>query len=218
MPLIPYPDVPMASGVPAVPRLSASEATAVINENKLTAPLPPLLTQWGFVMESGEIPIVPDSFIDFEYREEHKIPNYPVEDGGFASYNKVALPFDVRVTVSCNGNGTMTKEDFLTAIESLINSLTLLNVITPNKIYTNCNLIHVDYRREAKQGVSLIIAKLYFQEVRITQASVVTTSEPSGTPTQNNGQVSPVSPTAKQQTQANNTKIDFAFLTKILNR
>ena len=104
------------------------------------------------------------------------------------------MPFDVRVTISCNGKGAMTKENFLSTIEQLMNSLTLINVITPNFTYQNCNLVHVDYRREAKQGVSLIIAQLWFQQVIIAQQATPTTTEPSGASTYINGQVSPLNP------------------------
>lgn len=192
MPFIPYPDVPKLPGVPAIPR-SANYPTPPIN-NQSTARIPynTYGVQWGFVDDKNNVPLTPDSFIDFEYREERKIPNYPVEGGGFSSYNKVALPFDVRVTVSCNGNGVMSKENFLRTIEELINSLTLLSVVTPNKTYNNCNLIHVDYRRESRQGVSLIVAQLWFQEIRVAQQAVPKTTEPSGAKSENNGQVSPI--------------------------
>ena len=196
MPLIPFPDVPKLPGVPAIPRSSTVPTPTLEPTSNTNLPNTIFASEWAFVDENGTHVIIPDSFVDFEYREERKIPNYPVENGSFSSYNKVALP----------------------SIQDLMDSLALIAITTPDNTYENCNLIHADYRRESKSGVSIIIAKLYFQQVRVTQASVVTTSQPSGTPTQNNGQVSPVPPTVKQQTQANNTKIDFAFLTKILNR
>lgn len=209
MPLIPYPDIPMLPGVPAIPRSPKVPTPAPTTVPPAQIPTNYFGNPWGFVFNNGLVPLTPDSFIDFEYREERKIPNYPIEGGGFQSYNKVALPFDVRVTVSCNGNGAMTKENFLNTIEELINSLALINVITPNKTYESCNLIHVDYRREAKQGVSLIVAQLWFQQVRVVQAAIPVTTQPSGATPQNNGQVSPVPPTAKQQTQAKSKTINF---------
>ena len=193
MPLIPYPNIPNLPGVPPIPRSPNSFPIASVSQSN------PILTkitgvQWGFVGATGQSIITPDSFIDFEYREERKIPNYPIEGGSFQSYNKVAMPFDCRVTISCNGKGAMTKENFLSTLEKLMNSLTLISVITPNFTYENCNLVHVDYRREAKQGVSLIIAQLWFQQVIIAQQATPTTTEPSGASTYINGQVSPLNP------------------------
>ena len=215
MPLIPFPDIPQLPGVPAIPR-SRNIPTPIASTSSSKLPSSTFGVQWGFVDANGGSVITPDSFIDFEYREEHKVPNYPVEGGSFSSYNKVAMPFDLRVTVSCNGRGSMTKETFLSTIEKLIKSLTLINVITPNATYNNCNLIHFDYRREARRGVSLIIAQLWFQEIRISQVGTVTTTTPSATPKTNNGQVTPVPPTNKQKATINSKsfKIDFGDLNK----
>jgi hypothetical protein len=204
MPLIPYPDVPPLSGVPPVPRSSLVPTPTVGTTQPTSLPQNATGTQWGFVDSSGTSVIVPDSFIDFEYREERKIPIYPIEGGSFQSYNKVSLPFDVKVTVSCNGNGKTKKNEFLNSIQELMDNLTLVDVITPDYLYSSCNLIHADYRRESTRGVSLIIAQLWFQQVNIVQESAPETTEPSGATTQNNGQVSTVPPTTQQKVQITN--------------
>lgn len=193
MPNIPYPNVPALPGVPALARSNNSQFVAA----DLTGEILPLNlfgTTWGIVDENGSALLTPDSFVDFEYREEYKIPIYPLEEGSFQSYNKVAMPFDCRVTVSCSGNGKMSKEAFLAAIEKLLSSLTLCSVVTPNGTYKSCNLIHVDYRREARQGATLIIAQLWFQEIRIAQQPVVPTASPSGASSTSLGQLSPNTP------------------------
>ena len=192
MPNIPYPNVPALPGVPALSRSNNSQfvaaALTIVGE---ILPLNLFGTTWGIVDENGSALLTPDSFIDFEYREERKIPTYPLVEGSFQSYNKVALPFDCRVTVSCSGNGKMSKEAFLAAIEKLLGSLTLCSVVTPNTTYKSCNLIHVDYRREAKQGATLLLAQLWFQEIRIAQQPTVATVDPSGASSTSLGQLSP---------------------------
>lgn len=196
MPNIPYPNVPKLPGVPALARSNNAQfvgaALTILGE---ILPLGLFGTKWGIVDKNGSSVIVPDSFVDFEFREERKIPNYPIEQGSFQSYNKVAMPFDCRVTVSCSGNGKMSKQAFLTAIQKLLNSLDLVSVVTPNITYNNCNLVHVDYRREARQGATLILAQLWFQEVRIAQKPVVPTAFPSGAKSSSFGQLSPTTPT-----------------------
>lgn len=196
MPNIPYPNVPKLPGVPALARSNNAQfvgaALTILGE---ILPLGLFGTKWGIVDKSGSAVIVPDSFVDFEFREERKIPNYPIEQGSFQSYNKVALPFDCRVTVSCSGNGKMSKQAFLTAVQALLNSLDLVSVVTPNVTYNNCNLVHVDYRREARQGATLILAQLWFQEVRIAQKPIVPTAKPSGAKSTSFGQLSPATPT-----------------------
>jgi len=196
MPNIPYPNVPPLPGVPALARSNNAQfvaaALTIVGE---ILPLGLFGTKWGIVDKNGSTVIVPDSFVDFEYREERKIPNYPIEQGSFQSYNKVSLPFDCRVTVSCSGNGKMSKQAFLTAVQALLNSLDLVSVVTPNITYDNCNLVHVDYRREARQGATLLLAQLWFQEVRIAQKAALPTSAPSGAKSSSFGQLSPTTPT-----------------------
>lgn len=192
MALIPYPNVPPLPGVPALARSGkfVGAALAVVAQF-----LPDDLfgTKWGIINKNGTSVLSPDSFVDFDYKEERKIPNYPIESGSFQSYNKVALPFDCKLTVTCSGNKTMRKSAFLAAIAKLMSSLELVTIVTPDGNYPSCNLVHVDYRREARQGATLIIAQLWFQEVRIAQAAAVPTSSPSGAANISNGQLSPTS-------------------------
>lgn len=201
MPNIPYPNVPPLPGVPALARSNNAQFVAAgLNIIGQLLPFSLFGTKWGIIDKNGAAVITPDSFVDFEFREERKIPNYPIEQGSFQSYNKVSVPFDLRVTVSCSGNtlgvgGRMSKQAFLEAIQKLLNSLDLVSVVTPNITYNNCNLVHVDYRREARQGATLILAQLWFQEVRIAQKPVVPTAKPSGAKSTSFGQLSPATPT-----------------------
>lgn len=195
MPLIPYPNVPKLPGVPALNRSNNAQfvgaALTIVGE---LLPLNLFGPRWAIVNQTGTTKLTPDSFVDFEYREEHKIPNYPIEKGSFQSYNKVALPFDARVTVTCSGNGAMKKQAFLAAVEKLLSSLDLLTLVTPDGNYSNCNLVHVDYRREARQGATMIIAQLWLQEVRIAQQPSAPTTQPSGSANTPLGQLSPTTP------------------------
>ena len=88
---------------------------------------------------------------------------------------------------------------FLTSVRKYLDSLILLTISTPDASYPNLNLVHVDYRREARQGATLLLVQLWFQEIRIAQKSTApNTAEPSGSVTVDIGQVSPVPPSAAQ--------------------
>ena len=195
MPLIPYPNIPALPGVPALARSNNAQfvgaALTIVGE---ILPLGLFGQKWGIVSKDGSALLTPDSFVDFEYREEAKIPIYPLQNGAFQSYNKVNLPYDIRLTVTCSGNGKMTKGQFILGIDNLILKLTLVNIVTPDATYVNTNLIHVDYRREASRGATLLIAQLWFQWVRIVSNPTVATVKPSGTPTSSFGQLSPQVP------------------------
>ena len=215
MPLIPLPDVPDLPGVPALPRIPTGPlaiggaAVALATAYQGTQGYSAIPSAWQIADTTGNALITPDSVIEFEYRGEMKVAAYPVEQGGFASYNKVYVPFDARMICACNGNGAMTREQFLAQIELLrsdpVQGLQSIAIITPDEVYQPCNLVHVDYRREARSGVSLILAQLWFQEIRPTGTATLATAQPSGASAQNIGQAATVSPTAQQSAAYSNT-------------
>ena len=143
---------------------------------------------------TGTYALEPDSFIDFEYKEDHKIPNYPIQNGGFANYNKVALPYEIKIRVTKGGlgNNASSITPFITQIDKLLNSTTLLTVVTPDAIYKTTNLIHFDYRKQSVNGATLLIADLTFQEVRVvSQKSGWSNASADGATTYALGEVSP---------------------------
>lgn len=61
------------------------------------------------------------SVVDFEYKQDWNISTAPVENGGFQSYNKVQLPFDVRMRVAAGGDQA-NRTSLLTVVDNLANS------------------------------------------------------------------------------------------------
>lgn len=217
MSLIPYPNVPPLPGVPALNRSSSPFVGAGLNILAQTGAVNNIFKKkiWSITdTKTTQVLLQPDSFVDFEYREDRKIPTYPIEDGSFQSYNKVSLPYDIRVTVTCGGNGTMTKGAFLTAINDMLNNLTLVDVATPDAKYVSTNLIHADYRRDSRHGATLLIVQLHFQKVRVVQQPAPPTTQPSGAKPSSNGAVTPVTPapTVQNQLQGASKYVDFGVI------
>jgi hypothetical protein len=208
MPLIQYPDVPIGLGVPALVRaltFSQQATTAAQTQEAIASAASVPMRQygeWQITDADGRAVIKPDSVIDFEWRGESKVASHPVEKGSFAAYNKIATPFDARLTIACGGLGEMQRAEFLFQLETMADSLDLYSIVTPDRIYANCNLVHADYRRDAKQGVTLLLVQLWFQEIRTAGVAVVKTVRPASAPSVSVGRVSPVNPTAKQAASA----------------
>ena len=180
MSLINYPDVPNLPGVPAINRSSAGYVAAGLAVLGEILPLSTFGLNWGITFLDGTSALNPDSFVNYEYKRDYKIPNYPTELGGFQSYNKVSLPYDIRLTVTCSGNGKMTIAQFLQRLYSLLEETTLVSIVTPDKTFLTTNLIHIDYRKEATNGATLIIANLWFQEIRFNKEVLPPTAQPQG--------------------------------------
>jgi hypothetical protein len=190
MSLINYPDVPNLPGVPAINRSSAGYVAAGLTILGEILPLSTFGLNWGITFLDGTSALTPDSFVSYEYKEEYRIPNYPTELGGFLNYNKVALPFDIKITVTCSGNGKMTTTEFLQRLYYLLETTTFISIITPDISFLVTNLIHIDYKKEATNGATMIIANLWFQEIRLTEELLPPTAQPQGAFAKAMGQLS----------------------------
>jgi len=167
-----FPDVPKAPGVPPVMRQAgaientvvavASDAINVVKQFLGFGPT------WGiFSPKTGQPVFASDSVVALDYRQEWRIADYPIERGGFVSYNKLKMPFDIRVSFSFAGNqgllgslipggallslipgfsGADTRRTMLQMLDAAIARLDLVSVVTPEAQYPLVNIIHYDFR------------------------------------------------------------------------
>ena len=167
MSLINFPNVPNVPGVPSVAR----DPTAVTSATGAVGLLSQIYSEfmaarWGVFSSGGARVLWPDSFLDIDYKNGSWQSTYPVEEGGFATYNKVDTPFDVRVRMAIGGD-QVTRAAFLSTVEGMLKTLDRFVVVTPEKTYSSASLVNYMYRRETKNGASMLIVELWFQEVRI---------------------------------------------------
>ncbi|WP_321945827.1 phage baseplate protein [Paraburkholderia sp. J10-1] len=194
MSLIPFPDVPPVAGVPDLNRLPLTVgvltgATQALQGLDYFGFLPCDSPQWILADDEGNAIVTPDSVVDLGYRGEDRIASYPVEQGSFASYNKVAQPQELTLRLSCGGRN-MGRDTFLAELGFLRTSLTLVNIVTPEITYRGYNVDRVDYIRKSSTGLSLITAEVHFGEIRTSaQASYSNTAQPSGNDPQSQGWV-----------------------------
>lgn len=223
-----FPNVPPAPGVPALNRqpgqtfanveLVAADGVAVFSQF--------LGPQWGIFDQLGNPVIVGDSIKAFEFKSEFRISDYPVEQGGFASYNKVQVPFDVVFTVlkggsvgsllqlagglmagglaggigALTGGGVGARADFLASVDAAVNSLYLFDAVTPEATYLGVNLLKYDYRRARREGATLLTVNIYGRQVRQSaQLQFANTANPNSQGQVNGGTVSPGSATVPAQ-------------------
>lgn len=178
MPLIPLPKIPNVLGAPIVKRVLGltNEVNYLVARLLIAKALLESLfldifgQQWTIVGLDGS-QIIPDSVISFEYRNEAKVSDYPVDPNSFSNYNKVASPFDIRLVMTCGGKGEMTREAFIAALDGMLASTDLWLITTPDQTYQNVNMIHYDFKREAKSGVTLLTVECWFTEIRQTASA-----------------------------------------------
>lgn len=182
-------DIPNLPGVPALPSYSPNTvqllfADAIAVLNLLTGP------QWGIFLDGAQA-FPYNSVLDFDFKQDFPTSDYPVEEGSFYSYDKVQLPFDVKVRVA-SGSSEGERQALLVALQSASSDLNLYDVITPELTYPSCNITHVDYKRTNVNGVGLIVADIWLIEIRQTATSTFSnTQSPTVAGQQSGGNVAP---------------------------
>jgi hypothetical protein len=136
----------------------------------------------------------------FEFSKETRISDYPIEQGSFASYNKVELPANPIVTLAFSGSES-DRTMFLNQIAAACVSTELYSIATPEVVYLNYSLERYNYVRRAERGATLLLVEISLKEIRQVSASYSSIQTPinqpqnaNATPQTNTGPVQPAAP------------------------
>lgn len=192
-----------SSGLAAVAELGDLLGVDVLN---------PRPDDWLILTNKNSPAIVPDTVPRFEYRNEARISDYPLEQGAFASYNKVQVPYDIRMMMVCAGanyiqgaaqkvenalnigvgKSMMSRQAFIDSLDYMLTTTDLFSIVTPDKKYDNVSLVHYDFRKETNDGAVMLKVEAWFREVRVTgQAKYTKSNSPDAADAQNLGTVQP---------------------------
>jgi hypothetical protein len=110
--------------------------------------------------------VVPDSFREFNYKNDFTVTDAPTEAGGFASYNKVGNPFEIGLRLT-KGGTLAERTKFLDDVEKISKTTKLYKILTPERTYIRCNIMSFEVRRkEAKGAYFLGECDITFREIR----------------------------------------------------
>lgn len=186
----------LPGGLPSIPGGLPTPPTPA-SFDTVSVRSPRLANDWGVYYNSVKV-ISPDSILSLEYKREWRLSDYPQELGAFQSYNKVAVPFDVRLRMMLGGDAAA-RQSFLNEVEQAAASLNLYSVVTPDRVYTSVNIVAIGYSRSASQGLGLISVDVGLRQVRVTATTTfVQTKAAAGQTPSNGGTVAPSVPTALQ--------------------
>lgn len=181
-------DVPQLPGVPSLSSYSLDDIALLVADVASAVFGGSFGSPWGIFLD-GEQAFEYNSVVDFDYKQDFPVSDYQVEDGGFQSYDKVQLPFDVKVRVA-SGGAESDREALLNSVLGAANGLDLYDVVTPEYTFSSCNITHVDFKRTATNGVGLIIIDIWFVEIRVTSTSTFSnTQQPAVAGQQSTGSV-----------------------------
>lgn len=209
-------DVPVAAGVSAVlgqsigKGISATASTALggIVQNWTTNHE---AQRWGIFDSDHKSIATVSRVLGMDYDNHYSVPSAPLTDGSFASFNKVKDPYTSRVMLVCDGtesgsssvlsqlkalvgvgaaSGNHVRASFLNALDTVVADTKLYSVVTPEKTYVNANIVGVRWRRDSRQGVTMLVAEVSLQEIRTTGTLLYSsTKTPAGATMMANGTV-----------------------------
>lgn len=185
-----FPNVPNVPGVPPLLRTVGTVLSVALLVRDVLSFFGLLAPRWG-IFQDGMPVIEAEAVIDFGYKQTWNLSDYTVEGGGFETYNKVSTPFDARVRFASGGSDGA-RIALLQSIEAIASNVELYDVVTPDRVYRNCNVSHYDYRRTATNGAGMILLDVWLLEVRTSaQAAFSDTKTPSGADPTHAGIVQP---------------------------
>ncbi|WP_072059810.1 MULTISPECIES: phage baseplate protein [Xenorhabdus] len=161
MPELPkMPDIPNWKGIPDAAMDAGISLGGAALINKLFG------NYWGIFNQYGIPLLLADSVISLQYQNQYRVVSAPIENGSFATYNKVGEPYKVTVQLSKSSGGTLERGAFLSQLEILAKSTLKFHVVTPEFVYTNAAIVGYDIAREAKDGATLLKVNLHLEEIR----------------------------------------------------
>lgn len=192
-----FPNVPLLPGVPQLirsilfppsppPTFGPSALTGTLWQSTQTAPM------WGIFDSSNKQVVTPDSVMDFGYRHETNLPDYPIQNGAFGSFNRVSLPFETALTMT-KGGSVQERQAFLAQIDAIDTgpgALLLYTILTPEKSYLNCNVLHVELTRRGANNATWFDVEVRFRQIFPVSAQY-STSPSTGTVTPLDNALSP---------------------------
>lgn len=176
-----------------------SPGSVVPTEAELDVLEADLTNQWGMYTQAGVLAAPADTVVGFENVLDARISDYPVENGGFASYNKVITPYEIRFIMT-KGGTVDERQAFLKAVQDAWTATTLYNFVTPECVYLDMNVVGVRQQRAADRGNGLMALDVTLRKVRQTATLAFTaTKEATGEDVVNKGSVQATAKPAVQQ-------------------
>lgn len=166
-------------------------------QNAIVSSIQPLTALASLAGLPGILPVAA-STVEFEYRQDFPVSTYQQENGAFQAYDKVTLPFDVRLRLAASGS-TTTRQNFINTCIAISQSIQTFDVVTPERTFASVNCNHIDFRREARRGNTLIQIDLSFIQIPVVSAvTPVNTANPGDSGQQALGNVQPQNLTTPQ--------------------
>jgi hypothetical protein len=179
--------VPNLPGVPQLVSYATSEFGDLLTSDGTDVYNAVNPAQWGIFLNGANV-VVADTVATFDFKQEWSIADYPLEEGAFASYDKVQIPFDVRFRFT-SGGSEANRAALINSIAAIsADSTNLYTAVTPEASYASVTVTHTSYSRN--KAVGLLSVDVWVLQVNVQSAAAFqNTQSPSGAAQMNEGTV-----------------------------
>lgn len=133
---------------------------------------------WTLQNEGGGTAVDFDVFLGIDFSGDNQVAHEPIEQGGFASYNKQNTPKEISVELACT-KMYFNQQPVLENIDKLASGVQKLSLVTPSSEYKNLNIESYSYRRTEDAGAGMLVVELKLIEVREVETKKKTTASES---------------------------------------
>lgn len=106
-----------------------------------------------------------DALLQFEVRAEGMVVSSPIEQGSFASYNKVDSPNYIEVQLAKQGTDDVLQASLKT-LDELQTTANKINFVTPVAEYQGYTLESYDFSMSQRDGLGVLYIRLHLIEIR----------------------------------------------------
>lgn len=137
----------------------------------------PFEEKWGIFDQDGNEVFDIDTCIDVKFGDKAKVSDFPVEQGAFASYNKVPLPYEPKIKIAVSGQDRV--QALLEALFQAVRSTDIYDVYTPEIYYESVTIESYDYDRTREKGRNLVTVQVQLKQVLQVAQQYTTVKLPS---------------------------------------
>ena len=175
----------MSNGLPSLPAGVNILTSGILLVADAVTLISSLVQQWGIFLDGFPV-ILADNVLTMGFGQDWRIASYTQEQGAFASYNKVTMPFVTKLRFSTGGS-VSARQAFIDSVMAISGDTNLYDVVTPERIYTSCNVEHASYDRNADTA-GMVSMDVWLKQIAVTDPSTYTNPQnPCLTPQQQNG-------------------------------
>ncbi len=132
-------------------------------------------SQQRYIVRSEQEEVDFSSMLEFSAETSTQLPSEAIEQGSFATYNRVIEPVVIRAKLATTGASDKLQSK-LNELKQMATGAKKITVVTPEQKYPNMMLESFDYRRDNNSGVGLLTVELRLKEVREVASAKTTTA------------------------------------------